>query len=505
MCDHDRKHEKCRKRHEKCRKRHEKKPKLLTFITKCDMREACGKLVIKRSGNYAFKSNLWGQIKIKADNVCLDLCCFELDGHGKDIGIKAEGVNYLKIFNGSVTNTSVIGINLVDCTAVTLTQLNLHGNNRALVLSGCKSVTFTDSSIRKNTDTLRSVGEFLACRDVTMRNVDCSENRKNIPTIDATDPDEQFKPKVSIFSVAESDNVVIKDCKFNKSTTIVPVLPMIQIALLVTNSNNVVVSNCQSNENILARGGFVSGISGFQATGLIIEDCQVNDTQILEGLLDSPAELTRLNAIYIKESPKAVVRRCEMIKGRLTSDPEFQQIFAEAFVGIDSDGHIIEKCLIEDWQMNTGEMIVLLQRRSSNTVCSDCVLTRLGSLDVLHREVLAIDISTGGKNNVVRNCEVDMVFAKSQVAGILVLSDCVDVINCKVTNLFCEGLPDPDIPPQDPFVCGIMCVRGNKINIIDCFVCGVESPKTRPIGIGSFIFPSLGLPASNDFSVKIVL
>lgn len=96
------------------------------IIDQCMIDNRNGTLQLMHSGEYRFAENLTGTIVIATSSVCLDLNCFTLNANGKSNAIVIQNAESVKVFNGTIYNSTEAGISVTGSTSISLYNLFMH-------------------------------------------------------------------------------------------------------------------------------------------------------------------------------------------------------------------------------------------------------------------------------------------------------------------------------------------------------------------------------------------
>lgn len=293
-----------------------------TPITQGDINLGGGTFTITTSGDWCLADNVQGTIVIDASSVCLDLNCHIIDANGADNAITAGGQQSLKIFNGTVTNATDAGIDLVSCEDVTVSSINfvnntdislyihsalvgacpsftvsnpsqgilvencnITGGNRAMLFRGCNELHVEACDVYENVNTIaNAVVSIEHCNDVVFEEVLVNNNTKAVPS-QGTGPLLFEGPETAVMLVQSSDNVQIRNCQTNSNTaSIVGAMITLQVTGIefdvdcgpVTGlTSGIVIDGHQSNNNTNIT-GILTGMSGFFVPSMRVMNSQTN-------------------------------------------------------------------------------------------------------------------------------------------------------------------------------------------------------------------------------------
>ena len=119
----------------------------------CSPRKISEPTTITKPGSYCVTRNIKGDgfnpiIVIESDNVSIDLKCQELDANGAEKAIVVIGHKNLNIKNGSVVNSSKVGVHATDLTGLTLEAVTFSGHtDLALKIINSKSVRVSGADV----------------------------------------------------------------------------------------------------------------------------------------------------------------------------------------------------------------------------------------------------------------------------------------------------------------------------------------------------------------------
>lgn len=342
----------CRDCRDDCRPKSKKGSKKVRLISQCDFDERCGVLTLKRSGPYAFKCNLKGRIIIAADNVCLDLCCFKLDACGNPVAIEATDRTHIRVFNGSVYNTSQDGLKFTSCqdvvlrdltlryhllnavhlttsNGVLLTKLDVSQSNRGLLSETTNDLRLESSDFYKNhfeittDEDLFGFLEFVGGTNISLVDVNVTENEfvsflleytYSAVSLVTVSNVELIRTKVNSNTYSGEDafyegyynlfneNVVFKDCEFNNNPA--GYYGMEVFAVYV--SNNVVIDGCRCNNNSVSNGVWFNGVYAPLAVNLIIKNSQFNRNSVT-------GEGSEASVVFVDiRSPGLIIDNCQV-------------------------------------------------------------------------------------------------------------------------------------------------------------------------------------------------
>jgi len=303
------------------------------MISQHDIDNKCGVFHISKSGNYNLKCNLSGQIVILANNVCLDLCCFQLDGKGADYALSVNGSN-VRVSNGSIVNYKKLGIKAENVTDLKLEDLVINHVDRAISLQNVKNSEFINLAmdgitnehdvifaVRKSeglsfskisiSNSVKAFGAGFSALDSALwlfdesSEVKIDEGNLSSNVSNANDPEIGFQGFTMLYinksnnfsvrnvsldknsltrdwligvQVRDSNNVVHEKCTSNSCTVVDddPIGSGVLTGFLVYFSKNMVYRHCQSNSCTI-KYGFTLNFNAYGSKGLIYDHCESND------------------------------------------------------------------------------------------------------------------------------------------------------------------------------------------------------------------------------------
>lgn len=281
--------------------------------------------VIDKPGNYCLTNNILGDsmnpvILINADNVTLDLNSFQIDGNGVDIAVDIKSRKHITILNGSIVNTSRIGLNMVSCSDVELEDLsfekhldvslkisaksiatpsltitepsvnisvnkcNITKGNRAMLFEGCSILQLSNCNIYNNTNTVnKAILEVFACNNVTMSQMDVCNNNKAIPGQGAPVNFGDVNPNVAVVLVEASKNVTFCDSQVNSNMSLLRMSAVLYTGLgyAAGSSDMFFTKNVSANDNkvtnpLLNLTAGLRGLDSHYTTNLTYEGCHTD-------------------------------------------------------------------------------------------------------------------------------------------------------------------------------------------------------------------------------------
>lgn len=229
-------------------------------------------VTITKSGSYCLVNDINGTIVIAANNVVLDLNSHTVNGLGTPAAIIGENIQDVTVKNGRVVNLGSLAINFINSIGVLIADVQVTDSNQALALVNCESSSVTDFKAYNNLNTAGALVFLNNCDSIELINLKANNNTKELGGLvdDVTDP------AVGIIAMSTCTNVKLTNCTTNGNVLANQNVRFAPLAGLF--SSNIIVTNCQSNENMTlgeAPLGFAP-IYFNSCQGLVIEGCQVN-------------------------------------------------------------------------------------------------------------------------------------------------------------------------------------------------------------------------------------
>lgn len=246
-----------------------------TPITQADVAAGSGVYTITKEGEYCVAEHLTGSVVINADSVCLSLNCHIIDANNTGSAISVNNHQGIRIFGGSITNSSDAGILVENCTSVELSNLylynhtndqvrvtnsieiNAHDMNfaggsepRAIGFDLCSTINVESCMMTGFNNGSNGILQLFNCSNATVQKVELQNNSA-----------------LAAINVGTSTGVIVSDSNVYNNDTFA--------GILFDSVENSSILRCQSSSN---------GFSGIALTGInsdiLIAQCNCDNSEM---------------------------------------------------------------------------------------------------------------------------------------------------------------------------------------------------------------------------------
>ncbi len=282
-------------------------------ITQQKMDDAGGNLTLSESGPYSFVEDITGVITVGADCICLNLNCHTFDAGGLINGIVISDRKDIIIMNGCITGTlggSSSEILVTGSTNVKLINLNFDGagvGERVIFFNNVTNLSMDEFNVTNYISTNTSVIQFDNCNIITMKNINIFNCTKTLAAQSGVFPDALFNQNVSFLCLSSCKNFTLNKINVNNNTSNSAQITNMVIGIHLLLSENGQLSQCDVNNNIIINGSY----PGAALIGVILcKNVSINKSQTNNNNFDGPVNLVFATAAFL--SSGVIIDECQV-------------------------------------------------------------------------------------------------------------------------------------------------------------------------------------------------
>lgn len=295
--------------------------------------------IITKSGAYCLSKDIFGTIVVAASDVTINLNSHRVSGNGQTPAILVQNQFNVKIKNGSVSNASGLGIQVVGSTGFSLKNVQIFGTNNALAMTETFASELNNVKVYDNLNVSDALLLIDTCESIKLSNVEVINNTKNLTVpVGTNEPGNALLYVVNSLNISSEGVLINNNAKTGGDSRFAPIL--------ILASSNVVATNGQLNGNAV----LVDDATRFQpfvifdSSDIVIDGYQING--------NSAQKCSAFRGILAQDSPRVVIKNTQINDNTHQAAPDGPDgfisdrgIYLAAF-SLPMDGCVVSNCQI---------------------------------------------------------------------------------------------------------------------------------------------------------------